>query len=184
MIGYVSVVIAPWALPLYSVMHGALVTDRILDGVCCDPAWNTLWHDVRSEPDALQRLNVVARWLAQRAARATWSPRTAALVDAIAADHTVASIARTMALSTRRVHQICVRETGHSPATYRQVARFARLAKALHHGGNATHWSQHVREYADHSHAIRQFRRLARVSPRDYAASREAVARTYSILPQ
>lgn len=169
-IGYITVIIAPWAMRIYSEIAGAQLADRIVDATCSDPAWRTLWQALKTEMDPLTRLRVVSQWLTTRAATATWSPRTAAIVDAVALDQSVASIARTVSLSTRRVHQLCVQETGHSPTTYRQIARFARLAQALHRDGNAQRWSQHVREYADDSHAIREFRRLARVTPRDYAA--------------
>lgn len=183
-IGYLSIVLAPWACHAYLGVPARALANRIVDGATLDTQWSALREQLAALPHARARLECVSRWMGNRARHAAWDARVAALLDAIRDDRRIADIAHAFGVSTRRVHQLCQQETGHNPSTYRQVARFARLAVALHAAGEPRQWSRHVGEYADHSHAIREFRRLASVTPRDYAASRPAAARTYSIVPQ
>lgn len=182
-IAYVSIVMAPWAVRAYLGVPAADTADRIVDGAALSRAWAALPERLADEPCGAARVAYVARWLAARASGAAWSPRAASFVDGVRDGAAVSDVARRLGVSARRVHQVCVQETGHSPATYRQVARFARLALRLHHAGRHQPWSAHVGDYADHSHAIRAFRRLAGVTPREYLAERPAASRTWSIVP-
>jgi len=182
-IGYVSVVVAPWAFPIYAGLNGAAIANRIIDLAAVSAPWRTMGDQLPRQPDGQHRIQVVATTLAHIAATARWPVRTARLIDAITGSASIATIAGDVALSPRRVHQLCVAYTGHSPSTYRQIARFGRLMRALHQHGVSTPWSAHVTEYADHSHAIREFRRLSGMTPRRYIATREKLNRTYSIVP-
>lgn len=182
-LGYVSIVIAPWAFPIYTGLAAAPLANRVVDLAAASAGWRTMGDQLQAQDDGRNRVQCVATFLSRIAAEAVWPVRTAQVLDAIAADEPVAALARRAGLSTRRVHQLCVSGTGHNPSTYRKIARFGRLMQALHQSGLTTDWSAHVREYADHSHAIREFRRLAGMTPRRYAATRATLGRTYSIVP-
>lgn len=180
--GYVSVVLAPWATSMYTGVAAAAIADRIED-VSPVSAWHTLHDALMTTSGAAARLELVTRWLTARLHSGHWSSKTAAVVDALRNDDHVSRVARTFAVTPRRVHQICRDATGHPPAQYRQIARFARLARSLHDGDDAAPWSAFAHEYADHAHAIRSFQKHARVTPRTYLATRRLVPRTYSVVP-
>ena len=181
-LSYLSVVIAPWALRSYTGIEPVHAANAILDAVTLCPALADLDRALRLIEHPSQRLDLAARWLLQhhRPSPDTCVPT---VVDALRDDIAVADIARTCRISTRHVHHLCLRETGVNPSTYRQIARFARLAQALHDTAQTQSWTQSLSEYADHSHAIRTFRRMAQVTPRAYQGSRRSAPRAYSIVP-
>jgi AraC-like DNA-binding protein len=182
-ISYLSLVIAPWAVRSYFGIGASALANRIVDGAAQCPALPALQQQLREahQPDAC--LDVVTDWLRKHHRPQEISARGRSVIESIRADRSIADIARSHRVSARTVHQLCLAETGTNPSSYRQIARFARLAVALHaDGGDA--WNRHLFEYADHSHAIRAFRRRSGSTPRLYAEGRGERPRAFSIVPK
>ena len=181
MLSYLSLVIAPWALRSYLGISAAAVANRIVDGAAHCPGLSGLQEQLQCARHPDDRLDQVVAWLRTQHRPHDISARARSVVESIRDERPVAGIAQSHRVSARTIHQICLAETGTNPASYRQIARFARLAVALRAGGGSG-WSRHLTGYADHSHAIRAFRRRSGTTPREYAQERGMLSRAFSIV--
>jgi AraC-like DNA-binding protein len=183
-ISYVSVVFEPWALPGYLGVEARCIARQIVPAEVHCSHLRRLDAKLRFNEPGSARLARVAEWMHSQwdAARVRQTHRE--VLEQLYVGHDVATVAGALAVSARRVHQLCRNATGHSPTAYRQIARFSRIIHALHatHASPVSRWTSHVREFSDHSHAIRSFRRLATVSPRAYAEARSPATRSWSVV--
>ena len=181
-IGYVSVLIAPWAVPCYFSMDASGLADRIANAELRLPALGTLFTGLAIDHVADERLRRVDEWLIARFRATSQSLPAQQVVELLRSGTSIHETARCMSLSVRRIHQVCRATTGQSPRTYAQVARFAKLAESLNASIVDDHWAHFVGDYADHSHAIRQFRRHAGLTPREYQQRQGTTRRAFSMV--
>ena len=83
----------------------------------------------------------------------------------------VVALCRRIDVGPRRLHQLFVRETGAAPKLFLSLMRFGRQLEGLHPQPLLAVGAPEL-EYADESHAIREFRRFAGVTPGAYVAQK------------
>lgn len=114
-IGYVSVVVAPWAFPIYAGLNGAAIANRIIDLAAVSAPWRTMGDQLPRQPDGQHRIQVVATTLAHIAATARWPVRTARLIDAITEVHR----SRPSLAMWRSPRGVCISYVWRTPDTVR-----------------------------------------------------------------
>jgi AraC-like DNA-binding protein len=177
-VSYLSMPIEPWAVPRYFGIRAAEVAGAIIDARDLDSTVTELAERLAGLPIGA-RATAIATWLSSR-----WHP--AARADAVAATAlsqlasgaAVHEVASHLGASVRTVHALCRREVGHGPTAYRRLARFARAAQALHPEVLTEARDEWQREFADQAHAIREFRRLAGITPGRFVALKRQRPRT------
>ena len=192
-LGYVSIVLAPWAAPLYLRAPAAAFVDDIVDLALVAPGWPALVARVAGAPSAAARCALVEAELHTLGAR--WSPVAGggrgapasarlgpvaerALVEALERGEAVTTVAAALGVTPRRVHQRTRALCGVAPRDLAQLARFGRGIEALQREASGEALAAWRAEHADQPHAIRAFRRFAWLTPGQYAASRRAIPRT------
>ena len=86
----------------------------------------------------------------------------------------VGALCRRLDVGPRRLHQRFTAETGIAPKLFLSLMRFGRHLEALHPRPLLPCVEADEPEYADDSHAIREFRRFAGVTPGAYVAQKRA----------
>ena len=187
---YVSVVLEPWAAPLYLGAPAAAFAHAITDLSLVAPALTAALARTAEARTPAERLAHVASSLERRLWGAASDHRARermredrAMLAWLARGHPVAAAAARLTVSPRRLHQRCVDRLGVGHKTFAQVARFARGVEALHPGAPALHAAAWRGEHADQSHATRTFRDLAGVTPGTYTRLKRLAPRTRFCLP-
>jgi AraC-like DNA-binding protein len=180
-LGYVSVVLAPWAAELYLGTPASAFAGTIEDLALVDRRWSALLERVAGARSAEERLAVVGAAFRERlSAHGADAPASPArrLAGLLERGEPVAAVAARLGVTPRRLHQRAVETFGVAPSALAQLARFGRGIEALQPGGGGRALADWRGEHADQSHAARAFRQLAGVAPGRYAALRGLTART------
>ncbi len=152
--------------------------NRVVDlAVLAGPAAGNLRTELLAAPTAEVRFGLLDRFLRDRLPEAT-SPSgfVAAALEAIDRTHGTAKVSTLHAsLGVSRKHLTVTfgREIGMPPKAYAQVRRFITTLAHLR-ARQSVNWAKLAMNagYADQSHLVRDFRRVAGASPTDFLAKR------------
>jgi AraC-like DNA-binding protein len=155
------------------------LTNRVveLDDLVGDRATDELWTRLREVESDEARCRVLERWLLER--RSAVHPyfatvrRAIDLLHARAAGTPIGEVCGRLGLSNRHLIKQFRETVGLKPKSYGRIERLQRVIGACR-GKTDVHWSRLAVEhgFSDQSHLIREFRRLAMVSPQQFLASR------------
>ncbi len=155
------------------------LTDRVveLEDVVGRPAAEALWARVREAPDDEARCRALEAWLLER--RRAVHPYFATVRRAIdiLRDRSwgtpVGEACARLGLSHRHLVKQFRHTVGLTPKVYARVERFQGVVAACR-GRDEVPWSRVAARfgYADQSHLIREFRRLAMVTPEEFLERR------------
>ena len=87
---------------------------------------------------------------------------------------TLATMARRLGVGPRRLHQLFTAEIGISPKLFLSLMRFGRQLESRHPFPAIGRRDPDDPEYADDSHAIREFRRFAGLTPGAYVTQKRS----------
>lgn len=129
------------------------------------PGADLLWERLAGQPAFHARAALAADWLRALPVRRSGDPSLSRLITLSRARPvpTAARLAEMLDLGERRLRQRFAAEIGVSPKGWLSLMRANRYLSALHPGTRSTGF-----EFADDSHAIREFRRFAGITPRAY----------------
>jgi AraC-like DNA-binding protein len=147
---------------------GAIVDQRVpLDALFGTPAVRRLGDDLAAQPSLLAAARRLEAQLHERVTRA--QPPDDRAVDAVvrlAATHDVSTLADDLGVTSRTLHRRCVARFGYGAKTLQQVLRFRGfLADAEERPGANLATLAASAGYADHSHLVRDCRRLSGLAP-------------------
>jgi AraC-like DNA-binding protein len=161
-----------------SELRNALVD---LDVMWGRPIVEAIRERLRSATDALERLAIVERVIAERWARARHSPDAALARRLCGAVSTmghasVATVARAHGLSHRRVIALFDRHVGLKPKAFHRIDRLRRVMNRVQDERRVS-WTKLANSsgYFDQAHLINDFRLQTGLTPSEYAATRSAV---------
>lgn len=106
-----------------------------------------------------------------------------ASIEAIDQSHgtlRISSLARTVGMSERALERAFARSVGTSPKTFSRILRFQRVLKAIEREpGVAIARIAHDLGYFDQPHLIRDFNRLAGMTPSQYSAANNRITEVF-----
>lgn len=160
-------------LPMDELTNRVIELDDLVGGSSADRLSSQLWEVDGDE----QRCRRLEQWLVER--RSAVHPYFATVRSALdllrvgSYGTPVGELCTRLGLSNRHLIKQFRHTVGLAPKTYARVGRFQRVIDALR-GQAEPQWARLAAEhgFADQSHLIREFRRLALVTPEQFVAAR------------
>jgi hypothetical protein len=163
--------IEPWAIGSWFSIEPDQTVDRIIDLRILNADWADSLHRLVSAPMAPHLLLLQFASLLERIAprRALPSERVHMLLDASKAfsgSVPMAQVPAAAQVGDRWYRELMTREVGITPKRWCMVERFAATARRLHPAPDR--FPDHEPNYHDQAHKIREFRRMAGMTPGAY----------------
>ena len=160
-------------LPMYEVANRVIELDDLVGAGATD----ALWSRLRAIEDDEARCRLLECWLIER--RAAVHPYFVSVRKALdllrvsAFGTPVGELCVRLGLSNRHLIKQFRQTVGLTPKTYGRIGRFQAVVDACR-GTGEVQWARVAARfgYADQSHLIREFRRLALVTPEEFIACR------------